>query len=378
MKNQHIAFILKSDINTDGRVLNEIQILLNQFEHLHIHLILLPDKPVHIQLDPRVHIYPIHCKVRNSKFFKLFTVLEFTLKTWKILRNVKPTVIHAQDSAVVLPTLLYRFFHRKAKYIYDDHEIPNENRNWRSKINDFLESKLLKKAAIVISANEERMQFIIEQFNLKNTHHFFLNLPYFKENSSTESAINVQHIQQLKELDEAIAKGTHFIIHQGVLQEDRGQEKLAKFSKILPEEYKILLLGGNQQAFQSFVSTYRLNAHNFHFIGTVDYSILPRYWEKGMASIVMYLPTYINNKLCAPNRFYLSVDKQLPVIINRDNPVLSNFVSTYKCGFYIENFTPNNFAQLTAFDRSSLAATFDQLKQKQIANFTSIYSTILN
>lgn len=365
-----IVFIAKTDLNTDGRILNQLKILERELPNTSIDFILLPDKPLTINCGKNVRVHNVKTSFRHNKFLRFFTVLEFLVKSLVLLFKLKPNVLHGQDTAIVQPVLLYRILRgSNFKLIYDDHEIPNENAGLFKRIFNKMEVMLMKRADHVVFANQERMEVLKNRHNLKTSCSYFLNLPYFENDVS--SATQNQEVE-LDEIDKEIAHGTKFIIHQGVLSKERGRKKLADLSKMLPAKVKILLLGGNKKDYISFINEFDLDEAKFYFRGSVNYLILPQYWERGIASIVMYLSTYINNRLCAPNRFYISVQKGLPVIVNKDNPVLSNFIKKYECGFYIEDINSQNLTQLIESKVIS-NDVFESLKKEQICNFIELY-----
>lgn len=365
-----IVYIAKTDLNTDGRILNQIKILKQSLPEIRIDFILLPDKPVNINPGENVKVHTINTLIRHNKYLRFLTTMEFIIKSLILLFKLKPEVVHAQDSAVVMPVLIYRLIKRKSfKLIYDDHEMPNENASFTNRVFHSFENILMKKSDHVIFANKERMDILKTKNNLNNQYSYFLNLPYFE--NETIASYDKENENKLLELDKLINEDYKFIIHQGPLHKERGRRKLAEFSKILPPNFKILLLGGNIKDFDEFISEYNLETINFHFIGSVNYLILPIFWERAIASIVMYIPTYINNRLCAPNRFYISLQKHLPVIVNKDNPVLSNFVDKYNCGVFIEDIRNDNFAVIENIEIKR--DLFVELKREQINNFKNIY-----
>lgn len=126
---KNVLFIAKTNLNNDGRILNQIKILQDHFnENLEIDFILLPDKPLEVSLGDNVNIYNINTSFRNSSIMRFLTVFEFTWKVLKLLFKIDPPMIHVQDMAVVLPVYLYRLIRgTNFKLIYDDHELPNEN-----------------------------------------------------------------------------------------------------------------------------------------------------------------------------------------------------------------------------------------------------------
>lgn len=374
----NIVYIAKTDINTDGRILNQLKILKEWKKDLVVDLIVFPDKKVTVSFADTVNLHQINTNLRHNKMLRVFTVLEFTLKALRLLHQLKPSILHAQDSSIILPVLLYRVFHRKSCFIiYDDHEVPNENVSYSKKIMVVLENFLLKNADAVIMANKERMLYLRKKINLKNKLLYFLNLPYFDVASSTLPSALIE--SKLYELDSKINRGTKFIIHQGPLKIERGRQKLADFSKNLPNPYVIMLLGGTEADFIKFMKENALLENKFHFIGTVKYEVLPLFWKKGWASIVMYLPTYINNRLCAPNRLYLSYFLGLPSIVNRENPVLSDFVDSHNSGLYIEDFI--DYPRVDFFDQLNSLVIDDAAKENLLAKeknkLVELYSGII-
>jgi len=372
-----VVFIAKTDLNTDGRILNQIKIIEQSLPEIMIDFILLPDKPLKINTGKYVKVHSINTLIRHNKYLRFLTTMEFIFKSLVLMLRLKPQVVHAQDSAVAIPVLIYRLIKSKSfKLIYDDHEMPSENASFNNRIFHSFENILMKKSDYVIFANKERMDILKERKNLKNKCIYFLNLPYFENETKALSCLDEKTKIKLSELDGLIHRGYKFIIHQGSLHIERGREKLARFSRIVAPNFKILLLGGDKKDFDKFIDEYDLETKDFYFIGSVNYLILPVFWERGIASIVMYLPTYINNKLCAPNRLYISLQKNLPIIVNKDNPVLSNFIKEYHCGVYIEDITKENFNDKIDIQIDSVF--LNSLKTNQIESFIDVYQTLKN
>ena len=135
-----ILFIAKTNLNTDGRILNQIKILQKHFPDSKIHFILFPDAPLTIDLGKNIEVYSIQTITRHNKFLKIFTIIEFTLKALCLLFKLKPNILHVEDTSAVLPAFIYRKIKGKSfSLIYDDHEMPNENESWDKKMYQFLE-----------------------------------------------------------------------------------------------------------------------------------------------------------------------------------------------------------------------------------------------
>jgi len=373
-----IIFIAKTNLNNDGRILNQIKILQNKFkENLNLHFLLLPDKPFKDNLGKGVTIHNLDTSSRRNKFLRPFTVIEFTYKSLKKLSELKPSIIHVQDFAVVLPVYLYKkFINNKVIIIYDDHEMPNENESLQYKFLQLFERKLMKLANIVIYANQERQEILDKELRLNNSS-YFLNLPYFdKELSSDLNDIESHYAEHLRQLQNLKSTGSRLIIHQGLLEVERGREKLANFSKLNLLDTKIVIIGISEVDFKVFIDEFNLDIDNFYFVGSVPYNILSKFWEIGNAAIIMYLPTFINNRLCAPNRYFIALKLALPTIVNIDNPVLFNLTEKYSSGFYIENIKTTEDLE-DVIKHKYYVNTLEDLKNEEIRKFESIYENYI-
>ena len=230
-------------------------------------------------------------------------------------------------------------------------------------------------------ANKERMFYLKEKLQLTNNLFYFLNLPYYDFNPNVVPSSLME--SKLDEIENRKKKGTKFIIHQGPLKIERGRQKLADICRNLPNPYVILLLGGTEADFIKFKKENGLQDDKFFFIGNVNYEVLPLFWEKGCSSIVMYLPTYTNNRLCAPNRLYLSYFLGLPIIVNKNNPVLHDFIDSYKAGGFIEDFLENPnvefFNQLNnlEIDDSAKENLLAMEKNKIIDLYSNIFDRVI-
>lgn len=373
-----IVFIAKTNLNNDGRILNQIRILQNKFiQNLDLHFLLLPDKPYDDNLGVGVTIHNLNTSFRNNKFFRLFTVIQFTYKALKKLINLKPDIIHVHDMAIVLPIYIYKkYYSKNTIVIYDDHEMPNENETFEYRILQYFETKLMHLANQVITANQERQEVLEEKLKF-NKISYFLNLPYFDEEmDKSKKDIEQKYYIKLKELIALKRAGTKLIIHQGALEIERGRKKIADFSKNDLKDTKIMIIGITEAAYNLFIQEYNLNKVNFFYVGSVPYKILKEFWKLGDAAIIMYLPTYINNRLCAPNRYFIALELGIPTIVNKDNPVLFNFTEKYKSGFYIENIVSDKEIEhmfLHSYHTNILA----KLKKVEISKFESFYEKFI-
>lgn len=370
---ERIVFVAKTNLNTDGRILNQLNILNQARSSWIIDFVLFPDKKTEIALSNQIRVHEVKGAFRGSRLLRPLTVIEWTIKCLNILFRINPTIIHAQDSATVLPVLIFKILKRnKVFVIYDDHELPNEDEPISKKWIDKIEVSLIRKADKVIFANEERLNYLKEQLDLDESKLlYFLNLSYLDPDEALP--LNKYLKDLLSQIDQQRQNGTKFIIHQGPLKRERGRQLLADFSKNLSHPFKILLLGGTVDDFENFTQENHLDKTKFCFVGTVSYEALPLFWQRGFASVVLYLPKLLNNRLCAPNRLYLALEHYLPVLVNRDNPVLANFVREFNAGFFIEDFMAGDVEALDEFSNHQLKENLNRLKDDQIAMFLNCY-----
>ena len=90
-----IVFLAKSNINTDGRILIELRILKEWNKDLEVDLVIFPDKKVTVSFDDSVKLHLINGTFRHNKFLRVFTVLEFTFKAFKLLNKLFKYVTNA-------------------------------------------------------------------------------------------------------------------------------------------------------------------------------------------------------------------------------------------------------------------------------------------
>ncbi|GAB3224324.1 glycosyltransferase [Algoriphagus aestuariicola] len=375
---KRIVFIAKTNLNNDGRILNQIKFLQNHFkEKLDLHFLLLPDRPYFENLGTGVKIHDLNTSFRNSRFLRIFTVLEFTQKAIRRIIQLKPSVIHVQDMTVVLPVYLYKkCFGNRVTVIYDDHEMPNENESLQYRLFQFFERRLMQVADFVIYANQERREILDKELGIANSS-YFLNLPYYDDQRiEVDEKIDPIFQSKLDQLIKLKKDGVNIIVHQGLLEVERGREKLANFSKLDFPKTKIVVIGITELDFNLFIQQYNLDYSNFYFVGSVPYKILREFWKLADAAIIMYLPTYINNRLCAPNRYFIALELGIPTIVNIDNPVLSSFTEKYKSGFYIEDIVVKKDID-RVISHSYSIDTLNKLKEKELIKFGAIYEKFI-
>ena len=373
-----VVFIAKTNLNNDGRILNQLKILKEYYgKNIIIDFILMQDKRLISSVVEVDNFYFIDTFFRNNRVFRIFAVLEFTFKALIKLIRLRPDIVHVQDSAVVLPVYLYRVYTgNRVQFIYDDHELPNENQNLFERIITYIENKLIKFCDVVVFANKERKDFWIGKFSIKPRFStYFLNLPYYENKYSFNDLCGseLNHFNNIKLLKDS---GKKIIIHQGALNDARGKGMLYSLIEKSSEEIVVVFLGSNLQQFEEVFSNMNRYLDKCYFVGSIQYNFLEIFWELGDASIVLYDPMYINNKLCAPNRYFLSFFKNIPIIVNKTNPVLNNLTVTLRSGLFIEDILEGKNSICDIFNHYIDQTICNELRDKQCQNFVRIYEKL--
>ena len=324
-----IAVAVKTDLKYDGRVLNHLEIISELFENSKIYLLYLADGPTLPQLPKNVIINEVKLLTRNlpkSWPFQIIKNIEYALKTMIHLFAIKPQLIHIHDELALLGPYIYGKINSKVKIIYDDHELKHmeENISLREKIEKNLEEKIFLLSDAIIVANEHRKDFLLRKIPRLKKDKMYVVENWVSENK--EKSFDFSPLKISKKI----------LLHQGVLNQNRCDHLLASLSLSLPIDWQIGILGVSKSAFNSFISKYDLKIENFIFFGKVNYSQINSIWMKIDGGVIFYETKKINNRLCAPNRLFLSTNLGKPIIVN-SNPVLKEFVEKNKFGCVYDN-----------------------------------------
>ncbi|MFT7381882.1 MAG: glycosyltransferase involved in cell wall biosynthesis [Roseivirga sp.] len=327
-----VAILLKSNLKYDGRVLAEIDTLSLQYPKNDFRIILLPDGPLDsIVLPENVSIKIISINVRKSRFKRVllpFTTFCYTLMCFFELVKFKPDVIHVHDIFPVPSGLLYSFF-ASVNIVYDDHELFKVKTNFFQKLLYWSEAQIIRKAKIVLVANSYRSRIVRFIYSVPKEKVFTLeNFNHLRKERDT----NFKD-QRFNELIDTIHGDNHLaILHQGQVSEGRGLKYLLEFSTKIQGRAKIIFMGISEQRYERLIVEYpHLKMVSAH-IGYVPYELINEYWSKVDATLVFYDIKEINNKYCAPNRLYLALSNRIPLMVNLENPVLSEAVIRHDAG----------------------------------------------
>jgi glycosyltransferase involved in cell wall biosynthesis len=203
------------------------------------------------------------------------------------------------------------------KWVYDAHELVMESSKVRQSIKEkvffLMEKWSIKKADLVITANEERKRIIKSVYKVKNI-------------------ISVLNISKLNYTIETGSKKNNIIVYQGYISETRQVSNFIRMLSYLPNDVKLKLIGDGPdlRKCQKLVRDENLECR-VKFTGMVPYSKLLAENEESKVGIVVYKLQGINNYYCSPNKIFEYAQLGIPMLLS-SQPFLKKVNAKYKIG----------------------------------------------
>jgi hypothetical protein len=334
--NMKISFHVKTNLTFDGRVLSCVDTISNTFPKADIKISLLPNGSTSVKLPSNVRIDEIIIPLRSSRFkslFKILIVVWYTLVDLIRTIKFKPDIIHVHDKTAAFAPYLYKALRGKSvKLIYDDHELYHKPETFTDKIFWELECRVARISDTVIVANKSRGKIIQATYKLPIPPTVIENL--FYDRTIADPVANATFDETRERLHKLKNGGQKLLLHQGMLTKERGKGLLELIPNYLPKDWTLCVIGVTDNIFQA---TNLAKYGNVICLGRIDFNLLPELYTMMDGAIIFYLPTYLNNKYCAPNRLYQAIHFDLPLITNSGNPLLSGIVQKHKNGVVLSS-----------------------------------------
>ncbi|MAJ98172.1 MAG: hypothetical protein CBE48_002600 [Flavobacteriales bacterium TMED288] len=333
LKLNKVAILVKTSLQFDGRVISQIDNLSKNFKNTEFRIFLLSDGPFDLSFNNNCHVDEISLITRRapkSSLFQLFKVIEFGFKAFLKIKKFDPDILHVHDDTACFGAIFYKLFFSKKIIIYDDHELKYVRpKSFNDKISFLIEKFMYKISNIIIVANYERKRLASVIYNNKN---IIIHENYFF-NRQTNKLKNSNLINLEKKINLLRSENKKIILHQGQITEIRGSKDIVLLVNNLPENFKVLLIGINYYDYQKFLKIINKSKKNVVvFGGFIDYHHIKEVYKIIDYCLIIYKNLNLNNKYCAPNRVYLAYYFGKPIIANKENPVLSDFVKKTGCG----------------------------------------------
>jgi glycosyltransferase involved in cell wall biosynthesis len=235
---------------------------------------------------------------------------------------LRPAVVHAHDFFMAGPGWLAART-CGAKLVYDAHELivpaPGERLSRRDRFWYRVEAITVGRADLVIAANRERAEVMRTHYGLACTPLAIRNIPPVPEGAAHDPL--------------PIAPGGEVrLVYQGDMSMDRGIGSFVSAMRRLPEEIRLLLVGGGPdvEALRALAAREGV-ADRVVLVGKVPRAELHGILRTCHVGVITYPERGLNNVLCAPNKLYEYAQAGLPMV-GSVNPVLCHAFDEFGVG----------------------------------------------
>lgn len=272
-------------------------------------------------------------KILPHKRGLTFKTLEMYVRFARMIFHVKPNILwlHNIEMAGLVP---FGWVMKKTgvikKLVWDQHELPPE-KVLNHKILRYIFIFFLRLSDIIVLANNERRELLLDR----------LGNNYFNSFKVIENFVdNKFFILPRGSLPHDIKNwldGQSYILAQGGANPGRYlEEVIAAMMDI--KDIKLIVVGPFEMGkVSSLRSQYHENLDKkVVFTGMVPQFEFVNYIDNALASIVLYNADRMNSYLCAPNRLYQALSRDVPVIVG-SNPPMKNLVKSLGCGIVLQS-----------------------------------------
>ena len=302
----------------------------------------------------RLHSYNIKKTFKIKIVKHTFFCFEFNFFINKVFGKGKYyDYIWAND----LPTLYPAFKIAKkigSELVYDSHEIYVETLNqfFPSKVNFvksiifksllkvmklhgfYIEKKLIKKSHYFITVNDSLLNYFNKKHEIKKSC-VIMNFPYL--NKSNFKKIDLFKKNNWK-------NSSYLIVYQGVINKGRGIDIIIRTLKILPDNFKLVIIGDGPLKEELKNLSSKLNlSKRVDFINKVPINKLLNYTSSCHIGINLLEDYNLSKKYASPNKLYEYIHAGITVIASRTVENIKVF-NKYNIGKLVEN-NPNNIAK---------------------------------
>lgn len=322
-----IVSLLIGEIKYDGRVQKEIKTL--NSKGYDISLI------VHKFCNDSFsnYDYPIIAISQDEKTPTMPNIVEkfkFCFSSYKLLKKIKPDIIHCNDLTTLYGGVLYKKYNNKCKLVYDAHELyPEMFTGIRKLIWNIVERLNIKSADEIISPEVNRAKYMLNKYGLKKKIHLIENFPMKPEK------IRYNYIE--KKCPDT--KGKVKVLYLGLLSKDRGILDMIKAMKYTSNEKILVLVGNfvNKEFEYEALEVIKNNSleSKIRILERIPNNEVINYIQSSDIGLIFYDNTNLNNYFCASNKLYeFLVSKKF--IITNNYPGLLDVVEKNNLGICIE------------------------------------------
>ncbi len=325
-RNKKIVMFLYGDITIDARVQRAAAVLSKDYE-----LILLSNdwgKSIPSTNYSNVLI--------GKGSFDIKNYFSTIYQAYKIVKRERPDIFYGHDyySALLVKLLLKKKYCKKV--VYDAHELyipqPGVRFTARSYFFYSIEKSIVKKVDMLVCANQERAEKMVDHYGLKTSPLPIRNISQLKVNDDSET------IHILESLADFFLKPGITVVYAGVVTTNRKVDELASAVSNNPQKYKLLIVGKGNGVEKVKQVVSRTPSLTCMFTGAVPYRSLGAILTKCDIGFIYYPVDTLNNIYCASNKLYEYASVELPVLAN-NNPTIKRVLEENNLGVATCDFT---------------------------------------
>ncbi|MBA7497326.1 hypothetical protein ES704_00054 [subsurface metagenome] len=218
--------------------------------------------------------------------------------------------------------------------IYDAYEliIPgglSESMSWRNRFWYFMERLMIRRADLIIAANEDRARLMKQHYGLKMKPIVMRNIPPKKHNPNPIEKASI--IAKYPELTRRFPC-ERLLLYSGNVNLSRGIDRFVQALTYLPKAYRLIVVGSgpNLESLRYIGRSFEQEGR-FTTLGRVEHCLMPFIISIADVGIVTYPFKGQNNIYCAPNKIFEYAQVGLP-IVTTNQPPLREIVEKYGIG----------------------------------------------
>lgn len=272
-----------------------------------------------------------------SLFMRLFLIFKFMIRSIKLLKKIKPAIIHCEHLDMLFIAYVYKtLYNKKVRIIYEVADLHNLVYNDSKKIKDKLTKNLFVK---------------IEEFLTKEIDKLIITSPYFYDvyyknfNHQLDYLFvpNAPEKQLFKDVKTANNKDAITI---GFIGAVRYLEQLKMLIDIAGQYKNIsIFIAGGGSSYKK-IKGYCLDLDYVNIYGPYDYEteVVDLYSRVDMVYSV-YNSESKNVRVALPNRLYEAIVSEKPIIASNKTK-LGEFINEKEIGFTVDDQSSEDLNQL--------------------------------
>ena len=254
----------------------------------------------------------------------------FVLKTIKIGKEQKGVdVLFVDNRKASIPGVILNSLLKPKKLVYDARELYllKETKHFVGKMGCFFEKMVIKKADIVIAANEERKNIMEDYYEKKG------NIIVFENYRKLQFSPEYNHDELLKKYGYLFKDPYFVILSTAGCDLSRDTLELLESLKSLDFPYRLILVGCSEGNDKRVVEKYieDENLHEVFLLPKLEQDDLQFLIEHSNLGIAQYHKQDSNNLYCASGKVYEFLYGGIPIATS-DNPPLLRLTKGYGVG----------------------------------------------